>query len=98
MIWDNLPSHCKKEVLLLANKLRIIIVNLPAYAPDLNPIERIWKQIKRIISYQGMVENKERLSNIIISSFNELAKSRGVAHKWIEDLFVPAFGQSPIPV
>lgn len=98
VIWDNLPSHCKKEVLLLAGKLRIILVNLPAYAPDLNPIERIWKQIKRIISYQGMVENKDRLSRIIISSFNELAKSKGFAHKWIEDLFVPAFGQSPIPV
>lgn len=98
VIWDNLPSHCKKEVVLLATKLRIILVNLPAYAPDLNPIERIWKQIKRIISCQGMVENKEKLSGIIISSFNELAKSKGFAQKWIEDLFVPAFGQSPIPV
>jgi transposase len=98
VIWDNLPSHCKMEVLLLARKLGIILVNLPAYAPDLNPIERIWKQIKRIISYQGMVENKEKLSGIITASFNELAKSREFAHKWIEDLFIPVFGQSPIPV
>ena len=71
-------------------------MNLPAYAPDLNPIERIWKQIKRIISYQGMLENKERLSSIIISSFHEQAKNRGFAHKWVEDLFVPVFGQIPI--
>lgn len=96
VIWDNLPSHCKMEVLLLARKLKIILVNLPAYAPDLNPIERIWKQIKRIISYQGMVENKEKLSSIITSSFNELAISSEFARKWTKDLFIPVFGESPI--
>lgn len=98
VIWDNLPSHCKKEVLLLARELKIILVNLPAYAPDLNPIERIWKQIKRTISYHGMVENKEKLSSIITNSFNELAKSREFARKWTEDLFIPVFGESPIMV
>lgn len=98
VIWDNLPSHCKMEVLLLARKLKIILVNLPAYAPDLNPIERIWKQIKRIISCQGLIENKEMLSNIITGSFNELAKSSEFARKWTQDLFVPVFGQSPITV
>lgn len=96
VIWDNLPSHCKNEVLLLAKKLKIILVNLPAYSPDLNPIERIWKQIKRIISCQGLIENKEKLANIIISSFNELAKNKEFARKWTQDLFVPVFGQSPI--
>lgn len=36
VLWDNLPSHCKREVEQAARQLQIILVNLPAYAPDLN--------------------------------------------------------------
>ena len=64
----------------------------------LNPIEKIWKQIKRIISYQGMVKNKEKLSSIITGSFDDLAKSREFARKWTQDFFIPIFGKCPIPV
>lgn len=96
VVWDNLPSHCQGQVLMQARKLGVILVNLPAYAPDLNPIERIWKQIKRTISYEGMVENKEKLASIITASFNQLAESRQFAHKWIEELFIPVFGHCPI--
>ena len=33
-----------------AERLGIELVFLPPYSPDLNPIEYIWKSIKRIIS------------------------------------------------
>lgn len=29
------------------NKQRLIVVQLPAYSPDLNPIEQTWKKIKK---------------------------------------------------
>lgn len=67
VVWDNLPAHGKKEVEQVARQLQIILVNLPAYAPDLNPIERIWKQIKRKISYEGFIKSKEQLHDIIVA-------------------------------
>ena len=96
VIWDNLPAHCQHEVEKLARSMQIILVNLPPYSPDLNPIEKVWKQIKRQISYQGFIESKEKLSHIITSSFEKLTQTTDLAHKWIEDFFIPVFGKSPI--
>lgn len=47
MIWDNHPAHLTPLVEQTAKDLQIVLVNLPPYSPDLNPIERIWKQIKK---------------------------------------------------
>lgn len=96
VLWDNLPSHCKREVEQAARQLQIILVNLPAYAPDLNPIERIWKQIKRRISYEGFIQSKEQLHDIIVSNFQQLASKLSFAQKWIEDFFKPVFQKCPI--
>lgn len=97
VIWDNLAAHCQKEVEKSAKDMGIILVNLPVYAPDLNPIEKIWKQIKRGISYEGMIETKEKLAALIVEIFQQLAKSQEFARTWIEELFIPIFGQNPIP-
>lgn len=91
VIWDNLPAHKNKEVQKAARKLGIILVQLPPYAPDLNPIEKLWKQIKRAISYQGMIEKKQELATIIKNTFNELAKSTDLAKSWIQKFFLPIF-------
>ncbi len=96
VIWDNFPSHCREQVQRVARELQIILVNLPPYAPDLNPIERIWKQIKREISYQGLIKDIQTLSNIIVESFQKLAQRKQLAQAWVEKLFIPIFGQSPI--
>ncbi len=48
LVWDGLPSHRSRrmqEYLKLQNK-RLIAVRLPAYAPDLNPVESIWSNIQ----------------------------------------------------
>ncbi|VUT28140.1 MAG: hypothetical protein SYNGOMJ08_00702 [Candidatus Syntrophoarchaeum sp. GoM_oil] len=54
-------------VRLMAEKLEIYLVYLPPYSPDLNPIEFIWKSIKRVVSI-SFVENVEVLREIIDST------------------------------
>lgn len=98
VIWDNLPAHRHREIERLARSMRIILVNLPPYSPELNPIEKVWKQIKRQISCQGFIESKEKLSQIIFSGFEKLTQSTDLAHKWIEEFFIPVFGKSPNPL
>jgi len=34
-----------------AEKMNIVLVYLPPYSPDLNPIEFVWKGVKRIVSF-----------------------------------------------
>lgn len=51
VIWDRSPIHRGAEVKsFLANggSKRIHLELLPAYAPDLNPDEAVWKQLKYV--------------------------------------------------
>jgi len=43
LIVDKAPYHRAEEVRQAARKLNIKMVYLPAYSPNLNPIERLWK-------------------------------------------------------
>lgn len=98
VVWDNLPAHQVADVQKMAKKQHVILVNLPPYSPDLNPIEKIWKQIKRIISLQGLIKSKESLASIITESFLQLAATLSFAHKWVQDFFLPIFKHYPIPM
>jgi len=50
VILDNFRTHHAKRVRKEAEKLNIALVYLPPYSPDLNPIENVWKNVKRAVS------------------------------------------------
>jgi putative transposase len=58
-----------------------LIYPLP-YSPDLNPIEFIWKSIKRILSISE-IENREGLMDIVKDAFFGLTPNLSVARMWI---------------
>lgn len=48
VIWDGLPAHRSKTVAnyLATTEGRVWVERLPAYAPELNPIEYLWGNVK----------------------------------------------------
>jgi transposase len=51
VIWDGAPihrSHTIQEFLTNGAALRLNLERLPAYAPDLNPGEGLWQQLKGV--------------------------------------------------
>ena len=46
VIMDNLSPHKSAETLGLIQKLGAHVLFLPAYSPDLNPIEKMWSKLK----------------------------------------------------
>lgn len=90
LLWDNLPAHKTAAVEAAARRHQIYLVyNLP-YAPDLNPIERVWKGIKRKISEWGLIDSIEQLRALVHSWFKELTATTSLAKQWIEDILLKA--------
>ena len=65
-----------------AEQNRIDLVFLPPYSPDLNPIECIWKSIKRIISWI-FIRDLDHLKQIILDAFKKFGCLLSFAKAWI---------------
>nr|WP_262891325.1 IS630 family transposase [Spirosoma utsteinense] len=90
VLWDNLPAHKTVAVEAAARRHQIYLVyNLP-YAPDLNPIEGVWKGIKRRISEWGLMDSLDQLRNLVQGWFIELTASSSLAKQWMEDILLRA--------
>jgi len=48
LLWDGLPSHRSRLMTAYLNNQRkwLSLVRLPAYAPDMNPVESVWGNIQ----------------------------------------------------
>jgi transposase len=64
IVLDNFSSHRSKAVTEYAESLNIRLVFLPPYSPHLNPIEFIWKPMKRVISKNRIVDRPHMISLI----------------------------------
>ena len=49
VILDNLSPHKNSETIRLIEQAGAIVRFLPAYSPDLNPIEKMWSKVKEAL-------------------------------------------------
>ena len=82
VMLDNFRSQHSKHVKECAESLNIKLVFLPPYSPDLNPIEFIWKNVKRIVSIVA-INFEDDLKSRIKDSFEKLSCSLTFAKSWI---------------
>jgi len=83
VILDNFRSHHAKKTEQCAADCGIELVYLPPYSPDLNPLEFIWKSIKRVIS-QTFIIDLTHLKWLIRKHFRVFSSRLSFAHGWIE--------------
>jgi len=51
LVWDNLNTHVSAAMKeLIAARLWLTVYQLPAYAPELNPVEGVWSHLKRSLA------------------------------------------------
>ncbi|MEM4091358.1 MAG: transposase, partial [Thermoplasmatales archaeon] len=81
VIIDNFKPLHFRETLMKALELNISIVFLPLYSPDLNPIEFIWKILKRIS--KTFVASELHLKHIVQALFYRFSSTPSFAKSWI---------------
>ena len=68
LIWDNLNTHVSRAMReLIAARDWLTVFQLPAYAPELNPVESVWSHLKRSLA---------NLAKRDIAQLTALAKTR----------------------
>ena len=51
LVWDNPSTHTSRAMGdLIAARLWLTACQLPAYAPELNPVEAVWSHLKRSLA------------------------------------------------
>jgi len=72
LILDNAPYNHSYSVETTAKRLNIKLVFLPAYCPNLNLIERLWKFLKKKTKTNNYCEKFEDFQNTILRFFENL--------------------------
>jgi len=49
VVMDNLSPHKSDPTLALITEAGAQVIFLPAYSPDLNPIEKMWSKVKALL-------------------------------------------------
>lgn len=66
---DNAPYYRNKSVAQYLTNSKICLRFLPAYSPNLNPIERLWKWMKERVVYNAYYEDFEDFRKAILGFF-----------------------------
>lgn len=80
---DNFSSHTCEYTRERAAELGIDLVFLPVGSPHLNPIEPLWKSLKRDISPIA-VESTAEFCSLVRDQFQQLAKKVSFATAWVD--------------
>ncbi len=75
VVVDNYRIHFAKPVLALleAHQDEIELVCLPTYSPQLNPVERFWKHLRRKVTHTHLFQTMEQLMEAVSSFFRDMA-------------------------
>jgi transposase len=87
LVLDNFPSHKAQATREKAEELGVLLTYLPPYSPDLNPIEQVWRCLKREIS-TAFFRSRDEFLALITKSYSQLSTKLSFAKGWIEK-FLP---------
>ena len=82
LIADNYTVHRATLVKEACEILNIKFVLLPTNSPQLNPIEQVWKSIKKYLS-QFYLDNLEEMERLFTNEFYRIVDNNTFYNKWL---------------
>ena len=87
LVFDNAPYNRSRSVRKLAKQLGIKILYLPPYSPNLNPIERLWKFMKKKMMANEHYETIPEFRRALSEFFRGIRKHRSELETLLTDNF-----------
>ena len=88
MVWDGLPAHrsqVTKEFLRASGTQRIYLAQLPSYAPDLNPDELVWNQMRHVGTSKKPLKKGESLMNRAIMDLARIKRDKKLIRSFFQE-------------
>ena len=82
LIMDNAQIHKAQVTKIVAKILNINIIYLPVYSPFLNPIEKVWADIKQEL-YKEYYESVEDIIQIFETEFYKIVDNKSYTENWV---------------
>ena len=67
IITDNGRWHLTKEVLSFVKENKIVMIRIPPYSPEVNPIEQYWKNSKGYLAAKAYFDKKGLVREVKIA-------------------------------
>lgn len=80
LFWDNAKSHTALET--WAWERQIYLIFIPPYSPDLNPIEKVWKWVKKWVNETKFVKQLEELTALFEQGFDLVKNQLSFTTSW----------------
>ena len=64
IITDNGRWHLTKEVLSFVKKSKVVMIRIPPYSPEVNPIEQYWKNNKGYLATKAYFDKKSLVKEV----------------------------------
>ncbi|WP_455433129.1 IS630 family transposase [Streptomyces ossamyceticus] len=83
LVWDRLNTHVSRAMgELIAEREWLTVFLLPAYSPDLNPVEWVWAHVKRSLANLAVVA-LDRLEALVRNRLKRLQYRSGILDGFI---------------
>ena len=78
LIWDGLPAHRSREMqeFLAAQQDWLYVARLPGYAPDLNPVEDLWENLKGNELANQYADNRGEVGRAVETGMERVKQNR----------------------
>jgi len=79
LIMDRAGWHCSKKLKIPS---QIELIYMPPYSPELNPVERLWKWLRREVTHNRIFSSIDSLIDNLSKTWNNLSvgKIRKLCH------------------
>ena len=86
LVWDGLPAHKSRVMVEYLHQQRrwLRVERLPGYAPELNPLETLWGNVKGQEMANGCAENLGAVDRTLRDGLERVRRSRTLAFAFLD--------------